>query len=147
MLIHSAFILVVFILALAYRQNITIHCIQVLYYFICTITLLLGMGWLCSSLNVFSRDVTGIVNIFLQVFFWASPIIWSSSQINDKILMILKINPLFYICEGYRNCFVYHRWFWDDIGQTCYFWGLTIVILLVGSGIFSKLSPYFDDVL
>lgn len=147
MMIHTVFIILIFILSLLYRQPITIHSIQIIYYWFGASLLLMGLGWICSSINVFSRDTSGIVNILLQVFFWASPIIWSTSQISDKVLPFLKINPLFYICEGYRNCFVYHEWFWNDIWYTCYFWAVVVIVLIIGSKVYSKLTPYFDDVL
>ncbi len=145
--IHLGFIGFIFVVCLMYKENITWHSIQILYYFTCLILLLLGLSWLFAAMNVFSRDVMGIVNILLQVGFWSCPIIWTTQQIHPAILTILRLNPLFYICEGYRNCFIYHRWFWEDAGYSLYFWSITIAILVLGARAYSKLAPYFDDVL
>ena len=145
--IHMGFIAFIFLMCVVYQQPITLHSIQIVYYFAGMVLFLLGASWLCASTNVFVRDTAGIVNIILQITFWASPIIWNARQIHPTVLKILKINPLFYLCEGYRNCFVYHRWFWEDGGYNIYFWIITIGILWYGAKSYHKLSPYFDDVL
>lgn len=145
--IHLGFIIFIFLMCFIYREPITIHSIQIIYYFMCMFVFLLGVSWLCAAANVFVRDTAGIVNIILQICFWACPIIWNSRQIDPVILGVLKINPLFFLCEGYRNCFVYHRWFWEDLGYNIYFWVLIFVVLWYGVNSYRKLSPYFDDVL
>ena len=145
--IHIGFIIFIFLMCFVYKEPITIHSIQIIYYFICMFAFSLGVGWLCSAMNVFVRDTAGIVNIILQICFWACPIIWNAKQINPIVFNILKINPLFFLCEGYRNCFIYHKWFWEDMGYNIYFWILTILVLVYGSYAYHKLSAYFDDVL
>lgn len=145
--IHIGFIGFIFLMCFVYQEPVTLHSIQIIYYFMCMVVFLLGVSWLCSAANLFVRDTAGIVNIVLQICFWACPIIWNSKQINPMVLGILKINPLFFLCEGYRNCFVYHRWFWEDIGYNIYFWVLTFAILWYGMNAYRKLAPYFDDVL
>ena len=58
-----------------------------------------------------------------------------------------KLNPMYYIVEGYRNAFIYHEWFWN-LGYTNYgFWLTTIFMVLLGTFIFKKLRPHFADVL
>jgi len=60
---------------------------------------------------------------------------------------ILKINPLYYIVQGYRESYLGGAWFWEHWQYSLYFWGVTIVLLLIGSTVFRRLKPHFSDVL
>lgn len=60
---------------------------------------------------------------------------------------ILKLNPMYYIVEGYRNSFIYHQWFWEVGYTNLWFWIVTLVILVIGAVVFKKLRPHFADVL
>ena len=39
------------------------------------------------------------------------------------------------------------NWFWERPMLTVYFWGVTIVLMLLGLKVFKKLRPHFSDVL
>jgi len=59
----------------------------------------------------------------------------------------LKLNPMFYIVQGYRDSFIYKIWFWQRPGMTLYFWAFTLVFWLIGTRLFRKLKIHFADVL
>ena len=61
--------------------------------------------------------------------------------------MILKVNPMYYIVSGYRDAMLNNIWFWDRGIINVYYWGVTLVILFVGTKIFRRLQPHFADVL
>jgi teichoic acid transport system permease protein len=90
-----------------------------------------------------------IVNIFLQVGMWATPILWNISFLDGKPMLqnIIKLNPIFYVVNGYRNAMFAGTWFWQDIGGTLYFWIVTAVIFLFSTNIFKRLKVHFADVL
>lgn len=56
----------------------------------------------------------------------------------------LKINPLYYIVQGYRESYLGGAWFWEHWQYSLYFWGVTIVLLLIGSTVFRRLKPHFQ---
>lgn len=143
--VHLGFILFIAIMYLLYEIEPSIYWIQVFYYLLCTIMLLLGMGWLCSAISPFVKDVTSIVNVFVQIGFWATPIFWSPEKMAPKLRTILKLNPMYYICEGYRDSFIYHQWFWQRGRINVYFWVVTIGLFFLGTLTFKRLRPYFAD--
>lgn len=147
LLVHSFFIAVLFAMYLVYGYLPTIYMMQVLYYLFAIICLLLGVAWLTSALIVFLKDVGQIIAMVLQFAFWMTPIFWSFQMIPEEYQFFLKLNPLYYIIEGYRNCFIYHRWFWQDPELTLYYWGVTLVVMMAGAIAFKKLRPHFADVL
>jgi teichoic acid transport system permease protein len=146
--IHMFFILFLFgILAISGIYP-TIYTLQLFYYLLCMVILLLGIAWITSSLVVFLKDISQIINIVLQIGFWATPIVWSTDLIPNKgIENLFKLNPMFYIVQGYRDSFVGNIWFWNRYNQTIYFWIVTGIIFFVGAFLFKKLRPHFSDVL
>lgn len=76
-----------------------------------------------------------------------TPIMWSYSILPDRFQWLAKLNPMYYIVEGYRDTLINKVWFWDRYFQTVYFWVLAIGIFVLGSIIFKKLKPHFSDVL
>lgn len=146
-LVHLFFVGVIFLLFMIYGYMPTIYNLQVFYYLIATSCLLLGVSWITATLNVFLKDVGQLVGMVLQFVFWGTPIFWSFKVIPEKYVILLKLNPVYYLIEGYRNSFIYNRWFWEDANLTIYFWVVTILIALCGALIFKKLRPHFADVL
>jgi lipopolysaccharide transport system permease protein len=148
LVLHAFFILVIFIMFLIYKTPITIHCIQVFYYLFATIMLLLGLSWLTSSIILFFRDMGQIVNMVVQFLFWMTPIFWSAKILPAKYLNMVKLNPIYYIVEGYRESFIYHVWFWEQhYILTLYFWLVTGAVFISGAVVFRRLRPHFADVI
>ena len=120
--------------------------LQIPYYMLGMTLLLLGLSWLTSALTVFVRDLGQVLAIVLQLMFWMTPILWSLGILPEKFHDILRLNPMFYIVEGYRNCFIHHVWFWQDPWMTLYFWAFTGTTLALGAFTFMRLRPHFADV-
>ncbi len=144
---HAVFLGLLLILIAGYQLGFSFYFFQFIYYLFCLCMLSLGLGWILSSLNVFLRDVAQIVGVVIQVGFWATPIFWDINIMAPNIQRILKLNPMYYIVDGYRNSFIYHEGFWLDPYLTVYFWTFTLITLLIGIKIFQRLKPQFADVL
>ena len=147
LIVHMFFILIIFFLFFLYDFKISIYSIQVLYYMFCAIVMMLGLGWLTSSLVVFLKDISQVVAMFIQFGFWFTPIIWSVTILPDKYRTLIKLNPIFYITEGYRDAFIHGVWFWEHGYHTLYFWSFALFIFVVGALVFARLRPHFSDVL
>jgi ABC-type polysaccharide/polyol phosphate export permease len=145
--VHIFFIIIIFIMLLIYKYPISIYNFQVIYYFIAMSALLLGLSWITSSIIVFFKDLGQIIGILLQFGFWLTPIFWSYSIMPTKYQYLLKLNPLYYIIQGYRNSFIDHVWFWQNYNQTTNFWIITTSLFIIGVLIFKRLRPHFADVL
>ncbi|MDQ0917617.1 ABC transporter permease [Paenibacillus sp. V4I5] len=145
--IHLFFVVLVLIICFLVNLPITIHSIQIVYYSFCIFILALGLSYLTSSLVPFSKDVGQIVTIILQFGFWLTPIVWNQNILSAKWLFFFKVNPSYYIVQGYRDALVNKIWFWERPMSTVYFWIATGVIFFLGRMIFKKLKPHFADVL
>lgn len=147
LVIHAFFICVIFIMYLIYGYKPTIYSIQILYYLFASIVLVLGISWITSSLVVFLKDVGQVVAMLIQFCFWITPIFWTIKMVPEQYKLIILVNPLYYIIEGYRNSLIYHKWFWEDGFLMGYFWTFTLIVFVIGAIMFKKLRPHFADVL
>lgn len=125
----------------------TVYSLQIVYYSICALIFALSISYATSAMVLFFKDLGQIINIFMQIGIWMTPIMWSDTMIPQSFRWILKINPMYYVVEGYRDTFINNVWFWDKPNQTIYFWLATILLFFVGIIIFKKLKPHFSDVL
>jgi len=144
---HLVF-LVLLIGLLAFQQiPFTLYFIQFFYYSFCLCLFSLGLSWIVSALNVFIRDVSQLVAVIVQIGFWVTPIFWDLQIMPEKAQLLLKLNPMYYIVQGYRDTFIYGVGFWHHPYLTLYFWLVCLATLFLGTFVFQRLQPQFADVL
>lgn len=145
--VHIFFVGFTILLFMLYGYMPNIYAIQVVYYTLCMFVFVLSISYATSAIVIFFRDLGQIINIFMQVGMWMTPIMWSYNMVAEPYRWILKINPMYYIVEGYRDAFINHIWFWDKFGETAYFWFVAIGLFGIGGLIFKRLKIHFADVL
>jgi lipopolysaccharide transport system permease protein len=144
---HGIFMAVLLVLLLFQRMPLSLYYLQAFYYLFCLLTLSLGIAWGLAALNVFVRDVAQLVSVALQIAFWVTPIFWDISMMTHNVQRLLKLNPAYYIVQGYRESFITFQPFWSHPLHTVYYWTVALSALAGGAYIFRKLKPQFPDVL
>ncbi|OYO76331.1 teichoic acid ABC transporter permease [Lachnotalea glycerini] len=147
MFVHCIFIWIMLIVFLMSGQTPSLWWLQMLYYSGCTTFLLLGLVYFTASVNVVFKDMGQLVNIFLQFGFWLAPIMWDFSMLPSRLHKFFKLNPFYYIVQGFRDSFVFKVGFWEKPLLTIYFWIVSITIFCIGTIMFKRLKPHFADVL
>ncbi|WP_172257042.1 ABC transporter permease [Saccharibacillus deserti] len=145
--VHVFFLIVIFVVYAAYGYYPSIYNLQLVYYLLCSIVLALGLSFLTSSIVLFFKDLNQIITIILQIGFWFTPIGWPVTMLSGFWATLFKMNPMFYIVQGFRDSFVDHILFYERPYATLYFWVLCLAILTLGIVTFRKLKPHFSDVL
>lgn len=145
--IHLVFIGFLFIVGGIYGFYPSKYTLQLIYYSFCTFFMVLAISYATSAIVIFFKDLGQIINIFLQVGMWMTPIMWSYTIVPKQFQWIVKLNPMNYIVEGYRDTIINHIWFFQKYFQTVYFWIVTLGLFALGAMIFKKLKPHFADVL
>lgn len=147
LVIHLFFIVVMLGMYLAYGFEPNVYWLQIFYYLFSSIVLLLGLAWFNSAVVVFFKDLGQIITVFIQFGFWLTPIFWTLKMVPVQYQWFFKINPAYYITQGYRDSLINHVWFWDKPKETLLYWAITIIVVLSGAVVFRKLRPHFADVL
>lgn len=145
--VHVVFIVFLLLIAVIYGVRPSIIILQLIYYSLCTFFLVLGIAYATSAIVLFFKDLSQIISILLQIGMWMTPIMWSYTIMPEKYQWIVKLNPFFYIVEGYRDTLLVNVWFWERYFQTAYFWIIALTLFGTGALIFKKLKPHFSDVL
>lgn len=149
--VHLFFVAIIFILAWVYGYHPDLYSLQLLYYMVCCFLLVMGIVYMTSAVATFFRDLVQIVGIFLQIGIWITPIMWDAKQrlmaISPLLYKVFKLNPVYYIVQGFRDTILEKHWFWERPLWTLYFWVFTAGMLYIGTGIFKRLRVHFADVL
>ena len=147
MFIHLFFILVLLVIACVYGYYPSIYWLQLIYYVGCEFILVLSISYATCAIVVFFRDLLQIINIALQLLQWATPILWNIDIIPDNFKWIVKLIPMTYIVEGYRNAIYGDTWFFQHFYSSTYFWIFVVAVFCFGALIFKRSKPHFADIL
>ena len=145
--IHVFFAGVMMVVAILYGYTPTIYTLQIFYYVICEFILVLSICYTTCAVVVFFRDLTQILAIVLQVGQWATPILWDINMLPDRLKWIIKLNPMTYIVNGYRNAVYGDEWFFEHFYSSTYFWIVVALLFCIGSLVFKRTKTHFADVL
>ena len=147
--VHIFFVCFMLVIYLIYGYYPDLYWLQLIYYSGCMFVFLLGLIYLNSAIVVFFRDLSQLVNVILQIWIWATPIMWNidTMNLNGKLLSVFKLNPMYYIINGYRDSMLNKVWFWEHPKLTILFWVVTVLVFGFGVRIFRRLKVHFADVL
>jgi ABC-2 type transport system permease protein len=111
----------------------------------------LGLGMLLSAANAYFRDVQHFLGIFLNVWFYCTPILFDPDKIDafDHEVMgvkwrtLLQFNPMTQFVDAYRNVLYDLRW------PTATNWVALVLIsgvtLAIGAAGFRRLEPHLAE--
>jgi ABC-type polysaccharide/polyol phosphate export permease len=101
----------------------------------------LGATFLFAAINVYYRDVSHILQILLQIWFYVTPIIYSLDFFPPKYRIFFKLNPLQYYFNGFRLS-VYWGMLptWESVSFSFF---LGFVSLYLGFAIFRRKQDEF----
>ncbi len=104
-----------------------------------------AIGTLFAAINVKYRDVNQIVPVFIQLMFFATPIIYSTHalHVTDRWLYILSLNPFFSVIEGVRWALIGTEY--PGTGQIAISVSSALVILVVALRYFRRTEQTFAD--
>lgn len=67
------------------------------------VTLMAGMSLFLAGVNVFYRDVRFVIPLVIQVWMFASPVIYPLSLVPEKWRALYMLNPMAGIIDSYRR--------------------------------------------
>ena len=103
----------------------------------------LGCGIIVAALTTKYRDLVVLVGFGVQLWMYITPVVYTSSLIPEKYINLYMLNPMAPMIECFRNAvlgtgsFLYGYWYRSII--------ITIIILILGIMLFSKIEKTFMD--
>jgi lipopolysaccharide transport system permease protein len=104
-----------------------------------------GLGLTAGVLNAFFRDISQALGLLLQLWFWATPIVYTENILPESLRGWLRVNPMYPFIDALHRVIVDRGW------PQANAWGfmsfLAFGFPLVGYLILRKLRPEIRDVL
>lgn len=147
LVVHLLFLGILLGMFACYGYFPDIYFLQLPYYLGALLFFLVGLSWITSALTVFLRDVPQVVSLVLQIGFWSTPVFWGAGMLPPQFQRWLKLNPMLYIIDGYRDAFLGQAWFWERRETAVSFWIAAVAAFVVGGLLFRRLRPHYADVL
>ena len=96
----------------------------------------IGLGITLGVLNVFFRDVGQLFGIFLQFWFWLTPIVYPVSILPERLQALMRLNPMACLIDAFQEVLVGAEWpNWYDLWPVTL---LAIVLCLLGFRLFRR---------
>jgi lipopolysaccharide transport system permease protein len=103
----------------------------------------LGCGIIIASLTTKYRDLVILVGFGVQLWMYATPVVYTTGIIPQKYYAFYMLNPMAPIIECFRSVIL------GIPTQAWQYWGIswiaTIVVLFIGVILFSKIEKTFMD--
>jgi lipopolysaccharide transport system permease protein len=104
----------------------------------------LGVGMWMSALNVKYRDVRFALPFLIQLWMFASPVIYPKSMVPPKWQWVLQLNPMTGIIEGFRTALFHHGEF--DRAALATSAVIMLVVLVYSAYAFRRMEKSFADI-
>ena len=105
--------------------------------------IILAFSFVVSGICVYFRDLQHFIGIILQLLFYATPIVYSQDSIPAEYNWILKLNPMTYIINAYRDIFYYQKSI--EVIPIISLIIVGIVACIIGYKFFNKLQKGFAE--
>ncbi len=104
----------------------------------------LGFGILVSSMTTKYRDLTILFTFIVQLWMYATPIVYPLSMVPEgKLRMLILANPMTPVIEAFKYATLGQGYFsWEALG---YSFAFMTVLLVVGIVVFNKVQRSFMD--
>jgi len=109
------------------------------------VILAIGIGLTLGIINVFLRDIGQAFPIFLQVWFWFTPIVYPVNIIPESYRELLRLNPMYSITDAYHQILVYGKP--PLMGDIAIISIIALGLMLLSLFLFRRASPEMVDAL
>lgn len=140
---------VLIILLIVYRVPLTPQVVWLPLFLLLAIVTALGFGLWLAALNVRYRDINYLIGFLLQIWMYATPVVFGATLIPERYRWLMALNPITGVVEGFR---------WSLIGgilqdsnppgpSMAVSATISLVVLLAGLVFFRRTERTFADII
>ena len=148
-MVHLVLLAIMIIIFIAMGYPPDIYLLQLPIYMLLSFVFFTTFSLFASLLACMSKDFANLVKSLVTAVFWLSGIIWNIDTMKDIpwLKTLLKINPVTYLVEGYRNCFIHKTWIWESPKTLIAFLVILLVLIIAAVWVYRRLRKEIPDVL
>ena len=135
--------LILIVLMLVYSVPITASLLLVIPLTILTSVAATGVGMWLSALNVQYRDVQHAVPFLIQLWMFATPVVYPASVVPEKWRLLFALNPMAGVIEAYRAAALGRPVDWRTLAVS---FAVVVVITAIGAWQFRRMERRFADI-
>jgi homopolymeric O-antigen transport system permease protein len=112
-----------------------------------TSVLALGVVTFVAALNVRYRDIGVVLPVVIQLWMFASPVLYPARLVRDawpRGYRLYELNPIVGIVEGFRSALFGRAFDWPVLGRTAL---IALLLLIVSAYFFRRVERSFADVI
>ncbi len=136
---------------LVFISGVSPSVYNVQFFFYCPLMFMffVVLTWSTAPMSAFSRDFENMIVSIMSGIFWLSGVIYSSYNFDDNRVLkwLMMLNPINFFANGYRNAFLYQRWFFEYPLEIIVFFIEFAVIIVLGIFNYNRLRKTLPDVL
>lgn len=148
--VHLVMMFIAFVILMWNGHMPSIYTLQLIYFMFGLYCLIVSISLITSTLSTMVRDLHILLNSILRMMLYVSGVLWPITIIADfpTIMKLMMLNPVYYLIEGYRAAFFTTDWYFiTNWEYSLYFWGLVIVLFLIGAALHVKFRRHLIDYL
>jgi lipopolysaccharide transport system permease protein len=136
-------LVILFILMIYYNFVPTINIVFLPLFLLLALATSLGVGLWLSALNVRYRDFQYTVPFLIQIWLFASPVVYASGLIPEPLRVWYGLNPMAGVIDGFR---------WALLGtgapsaMVLVSVGMVLVLLVSGMFYFRRMEQFYADI-
>jgi lipopolysaccharide transport system permease protein len=104
-----------------------------------------ALGVIISLFTPFFKDLKEAVPIFVQLWFWMTPIIYMKEMVADKYPLLLIYNPFYYFAQIYQDIFLYSKA--PTVHAMSTILAISILTLLLAGILYKKMIGTIKDII
>jgi teichoic acid transport system permease protein len=146
--VHLALLGIVIAIFMMFGHMPDVYMLQLPLYTALLFIFFTAWSMFAAPLAAVSKDFSNVISSLVTAIFWMSGIMWDPNNINIEWLRrILLFNPVTFIATGYRNVFIYKRWFFEDQFALFAFVVMLVGMILLAVYTYERLRKDIADVL
>lgn len=147
-IVHLILILIMIVIFIIMGYPPTVYILQLPIYMLLMFIFFTIWSLFASLLSSMSKDFGNLVKSMVTAVFWLSGILWNPDTIKIAwVKKVLMVNPVTFLINGFRNCFINEVWIFEQPKRFLYFVIMTVLLLILTIWAYKKLRKEIPDVL
>jgi lipopolysaccharide transport system permease protein len=140
---------IAFVVLIGMMVYFHIHCTMMIFVLPVLIILMMltagGVGMFLTALNAEYRDIKYTIPFLVQLWMFASPIVYPASMVPEKYRLIYALNPMVGVIEGFRSVLLGTIPF--PVQMLLISTLVSITLFIIGLCYFKQTERYFADII
>jgi len=130
---------------LAFVGPPSLHLLWLPLIMVIAFVLVFGLALLLSAVTVFLRDIQHFVGVFMQLWFWGTPVIYSLGILtNPTLLRLVELNPVTGLVVSFRHVVILNHP--PRLDLLAYDAAVALAFLASGTLVFTRSQRVFSEI-